>query len=45
MAKQATLMQCYDPTKARVELNMPATPIEDAIQSCITWWKENNYIS
>lgn len=45
MAKQATLVQCYDPTKARVELNMPATPIEDAIQSCITWWQENNYIS
>lgn len=45
LAKQATMQQCYSPQKAREELNMPATPIEEAIQSCITWWQENNYIS
>lgn len=45
LAKQATMQQCYSPKKAREELNMPATPIEEAIQDCITWWQENNYLS
>lgn len=45
MAKQATMEQCYSPQKAREELNMPATPIEEAINDCIAWWKQNNYLS
>lgn len=45
MAKQATMEQCYSPQKARDELNMPATPVEEAISDCIAWWKQNNYLS
>ncbi|NBU91457.1 MAG: NAD-dependent epimerase/dehydratase family protein [Flavobacteriia bacterium] len=44
MAKQATMQQCYNPAKARTILNMPSTPIEQAIEDCLTWWKENQYI-
>ena len=34
----------YDISKARRELNMPATPIETAIANSISWFKANNYI-
>jgi dihydroflavonol-4-reductase len=44
MAKQATMQQCYNPAKARTILNMPSTPIKQAIEDCLTWWKENQYI-
>lgn len=35
----------YDPSKARKELQMPATPIETAISNSISWFKNNGYIS
>lgn len=44
MALQAVMQQCYCPLKARKELNMPSTPIEEAIQQCVTWWKQNKYL-
>lgn len=45
MAKQAIMTQCFDASKSREELNMPSTPINVAIKSCIQWWKENKYLS
>jgi len=45
MALQSVMQQCYSPIKARKELNMPSTPIEEAIQQCVTWWKQNKYLS
>lgn len=45
MAQQASMKQCYDPTKARQELRMPSTPIEIAIKDCMDWWKANHYLN
>jgi len=44
MSKQATMKQCYDPSKAREILKMPSTPIEAAIEDCLSWWKANEYV-
>lgn len=44
MAQQATMKQCYNPSKARKILQMPSTPIEQAMEDCLAWWKENDYI-
>lgn len=35
----------YSPSKARIELKLPQTPIEVAIKESFEWFKENNYIS
>jgi len=45
MAQQASMKQCYDPSKARQELKMPSTPIEDAIKDCLDWWQANHYLN
>ena len=45
MAKQAIMKQCFNPTRARLELELPATPIEEALKDCINWWRENNYLN
>ncbi len=34
----------YSPEKARKELLLPQTPIEDAIQECFDWFKNNGYL-
>lgn len=44
MAKQSIMVQCYSASKAQNKLNMPSTPIREAIKSCIDWWKENEYL-
>ena len=44
MAQLATVEQYYSVEKARKELALPSTPIETAIEICLQWWKENNYI-
>jgi dihydroflavonol-4-reductase len=45
MAKMASIKQFYSPDKARKELLLPSTPIEEAITDCMQWYKENGYIS
>lgn len=44
MAKHAIMEQCFDPSKARMELKMPVTPIEEAIQECLDWWKKTGLL-
>jgi len=44
MAKLALEGQYYSPEKARKELDMPATPIKEAVNQCLTWWEENAYL-
>lgn len=45
MAAMASVSQYFSPAKAVEELNMPQTPIKEAIQASLDWFKENNYIS
>ncbi|MEN9699547.1 MAG: hypothetical protein RLZZ301_745 [Bacteroidota bacterium] len=45
MAKMASIHQFYSPEKARQEIGLPSTPIEIAIEDCVNWYKENNYLS
>jgi dihydroflavonol-4-reductase len=45
MAKMASVKQFYSPDKARQELLLPSTPIEEAISDCMGWYKENGYIA
>jgi nucleoside-diphosphate-sugar epimerase len=45
MAKMASVKQFYSPEKAREELHLPSTPIEEAISDCMAWYKENGYIA
>ena len=45
MAKMASVKQFYSPEKARQELLLPSTPIEEAISDCMGWYKENGYIA
>ena len=35
----------YSPLKARKELDLPQTPIEDAIKDCFDWFGENGYLN
>jgi dihydroflavonol-4-reductase len=44
MARLAACGQYYSSKKAQAELNMPQTPIEDAIQQCLNWFFENGYL-
>lgn len=45
MAKMASVKQFYSPDKARKELLLPSTPIEEAIADCMQWYKANGYIA
>jgi dihydroflavonol-4-reductase len=44
MSMQSTIKQCYNPSKARDILKMPSTPIEEAIEDCLSWWGANQYL-
>jgi dihydroflavonol-4-reductase len=44
MAKMASVRQFYSPQKARTELRLPSTPVEEAVADCISWYKENGYL-
>ena len=44
MARLAACGQYYSSKKAQEELNMPQTPIEEAIQQCLNWFFENGYL-
>ena len=44
MAKMSTVRQFYSAQKAIDELDLPQTPIENAINECIKWFKQNDYI-
>lgn len=44
MAEIACLYQFYSPEKAVKELNMPQTPIEEAIAKSVHWFRENGYL-
>ena len=45
MARIAACGQYYSPEKARRELELPQTSIENAIETCLNWYKENGYIT
>lgn len=45
MARVAVIHQFYSAEKAINELNMPQTPIETAIQECVTWYESNGYLT
>lgn len=36
--------QYFSPSKAVNEIDLPQTPIEQAVKECYTWLKENNYL-
>lgn len=36
--------QFFTPEKAIQEIDLPQTPIDQAIQDCFTWLKDNNYL-
>lgn len=44
MARMAGVGQYTSSAKAQKELNMPQTPIEEAIKDCVEWFKTNSYI-
>jgi len=44
MAKMASVRQFYSPQKARTELRLPSTPVEEAVADCINWYKANGYL-
>lgn len=44
MARVAGIEQFYSAEKAIVELNMPQTPIETAIESCVNWYEQHGYL-
>lgn len=45
MARMAGTGQYFSSEKAQRELNMPQTPVEEAIRQCVAWFKENGYWS
>jgi len=44
MTKVGSLRQCYKIEKAVKELNMPQTPVQEAIQEAYDWLNENGYL-
>ncbi|MFT5858278.1 MAG: dihydroflavonol-4-reductase [Flavobacteriaceae bacterium] len=48
VTKELAIISCerhyYSPEKARKEIGLPETPIEEAIQECFDWFKENGYL-
>jgi len=34
----------YDPTKARRELGLPSTPIEEALRRAVEWFVAHGYV-
>ena len=45
VAKISLIDQYYSVAKARKELNLPATPIQTAVEDTIQWFKENGYLN
>lgn len=45
VAKISLIDQYYSVAKARKELNLPATPIQTAVEDAIQWFKENGYLN
>jgi len=44
MARMGNVSQYFSPEKARQELAMPQTPIEEGIKQCLDWFKQNGYL-
>lgn len=48
VTKELAIISCekhyYTPEKARKEIGLPETPIEEAIEECFNWFKENDYL-
>ncbi len=44
MARIGCDRQCFDCSKAVRELDMPQTPIKEAVADCFEWLKENGYV-
>jgi dihydroflavonol-4-reductase len=45
MARISQTEQYFSAAKARLELDMPQTPIEEGIRQCFQWFRENQYIA
>lgn len=49
VTKELAVISCdrhfYSPEKARKELGLPSTPIEEAVKECFEWFKENGYLN
>lgn len=43
--QSARLRQCLDGSKARRELGLPQTPLEDAIHRALAWFRQHGYVS
>ncbi|MBK9283439.1 MAG: NAD-dependent epimerase/dehydratase family protein [Sphingobacteriaceae bacterium] len=43
IARLSNVSQYYNVSKARNELKMTQTPIENGIRQCLNWFQENNY--
>jgi dihydroflavonol-4-reductase len=43
-ARMAAIGQYYSSSKAQIELQMPQTPIEHALEHCINWFESNGYL-
>lgn len=48
LSYEAAVIGCedfyYDPSKARAELAMPSTPLEDAVSESFSWLRDNGYL-
>lgn len=48
VTKELAIISCdrhyYSPEKARKELELPQTPLEEAVKECFDWFKENGYL-
>lgn len=45
IARMSAMQQYYSSAKAVHELNMPQTPVQQAVSDCLSWFRENNYWS
>jgi dihydroflavonol-4-reductase len=43
-ARMAAIGQYYSSSKAQIELKMPQTPIEHALDNCLNWFELNGYL-
>ena len=43
-ARLARHFMYYDPSRARSELGLPATPVDDAIDAAMRWFSVHNYL-